>query len=154
MQVTHVSVERLTGVLGEFVGHLKKLGESRSIQLAVGLDLSFSQLCALFIIDDSDHDLAVHELAERLGLSVAAAGRAVDALVREGLVGRREDEHDRRIKRVSLSERGEALLAKLTEVHQEALRAFAELLTDTERDNLFQALAPILARPDFHHHGK
>src|SRR5690348_9785783 len=148
MQVTHVSVEQLTGVLGEFVGHLKKIGESRSIQLAVGLDLSFSQLCSLFIIDDSDHDLAVHELAERLGLSVAAAGRAVDALVREGLVGRREDEHDRRIKRVSLSERGEALLAKLTEVHQEALRAFADLLTDTERDNLFQALAPILRRPD------
>jgi DNA-binding MarR family transcriptional regulator len=152
MQVTHVSVDDLTGVLGDFVTHLKKIGEARSIQLAAGLDLSFSQLCTLFIVDGSEHALAVHELAERLGLSVAAAGRAVDALVREGLVDRREDDHDRRIKRVSLSEPGKALLWKLTEAHQEALRAFAELLTDTERDNLFRVLEPILARPEIRHH--
>jgi DNA-binding MarR family transcriptional regulator len=152
MQLRHVSVDDLTGVLGDFVTHLKKIGEGRSIQLAAGLDLSFSQLCTLFIVDDSEHALAVHELAERLGLSVAAAGRAVDALVREGLVDRREDDHDRRIKRVSLSEPGKALLWKLTEAHQEALRAFAELLTDTERDNLFHALEPILARPEVQHH--
>ena len=150
MQVTRVSVDALTGVLADFVTHLKKIGEGHAIQLAAGMDLSFSQLCMLFIVDESDHDLALHELAERLGLSMAATGRAVDALVRAGMVTRREDEHDRRVKRVGLSEPGRKLLLKLSEAHRESLRAFAGLLTDEERENLFTALAPILARPEFH----
>jgi DNA-binding MarR family transcriptional regulator len=152
VQVTRVSVEALTEVLVDFVTHLKKLGEAGSMQLAIGLDLSFSQLCTLFFLDTSDHALAVHELAERLGLSVAAAGRAIDGLVREGLVVRKEDEHDRRVKRVSMAEPGEKLLLRLTEAHRQGLRAFAELLTAKERDNLFNALAPILARPELHTH--
>jgi DNA-binding MarR family transcriptional regulator len=152
VQVTRVSVEALAGLLTDFVTHLKKIGEGRAIQLAAGMDLSFSQLCMLFILDESDHDLALHELAERLGLSVAATGRAVDALAREGMVTRREDEHDRRVKRVSLTEPGTRLLLTLAEAHQEGLREFAGLLTDQERRNLFNALAPILARPELHTH--
>jgi DNA-binding MarR family transcriptional regulator len=152
VQVTRVSVEALTGLLTDFVTHLKKIGEGHTIQLAAGMDLSFSQLCMLFILDESDHDLALHELAERLGLSVAATGRAVDALAREGMVTRREDEHDRRVKRVSLTEPGTRLLLTLAEAHQEGLREFAGLLTDQERRNLFNALAPILARPELHTH--
>jgi DNA-binding MarR family transcriptional regulator len=142
----------LAGLLTDFVTHLKKIGEGHAIQLAAGMDLSFSQLCMLFILDESDHDLALHELAERLGLSVAATGRAVDALAREGMVTRREDEHDRRVKRVSLTEPGTRLLLTLAEAHREGLRKFAELLTDQERENLFNVLAPILARPELHTH--
>ena len=152
MQVTRVSVEALAGVLTDFVTHLKKIGEGRAIQLAAGMDMSFSQLCMLFILDDSDHDLALHELAERLGLSVAATGRAVEVLARDGMVTRREDEHDRRVKRISLAEPGTKLLLNLAEAHQEGLRAFAALLTEQERQNLFNALAPILARPELQTH--
>jgi DNA-binding MarR family transcriptional regulator len=152
VQVTRVSVEALAGLLTDFVTHLKKIGEGHAIQLAAGMDLSFSQLCMLFILDESDHDLALHELAERLGLSVAATGRAVDALAREGMVTRREDEHDRRVKRVSLTEPGTRLLLTLAEAHREGLRKFAELLTDQERESLFNVLAPILARPELHTH--
>jgi DNA-binding MarR family transcriptional regulator len=152
VQVSRVSVDALTGALMDFVTHLKKIGEGNAIQLAAGLDLTFSQLCMLFIIDDSDHDLALHELAERLSLSMAATGRAVDVLVREGIVSRREDTHDRRVKRVVIEEPGARLLRRLSEAHREGLRAFARLLTAEERDNLFNALAPILARPELYTH--
>jgi len=150
VQVKRVSIEALAGVLSDFVTHLKKIGEGHAMQLAAGLDMSFSQLCMLFILDESDQDLAVHELAERLKLSVAATGRAVDVLAKQGLVARREDEHDRRVKRVVIEEPGAALLLKLTEAHREGLRTFAALLTDRERETLFNALAPILARPELH----
>jgi DNA-binding MarR family transcriptional regulator len=150
MQVTRqVSVDALTGVLADLATHLKRLGEASAMQVAAELDLSFSQICTMFILDTSDHEPAVHELAERLGLSVAAAGRAVDALVREGLVARREDEHDRRVKRVSLLPAGAALIGRLTEAHQEPLRLFVERLSARERADLFNVLAPILARPEF-----
>jgi DNA-binding MarR family transcriptional regulator len=137
-------------VLAEFFMRLTRVGEARRMVVAAGLDLSFSQLCILFILGTSDHEPSLHELAEQLGLSVAAAGRAVDGLVREDILTRREDEHDRRVKRVGLAEAGEQLLLRLTEAHTEGLRAFAQLLSERERRDLHDALAPILARPELH----
>jgi DNA-binding MarR family transcriptional regulator len=139
-------VESLTELLADFVTRMKVVGEAGSIQLAAGLDLSLTQVCSLFVLEISDHALAVHELAEQLGLSVAATGRAVDTLAKEGLVARREDEHDRRVKRLTLTEPGEALLRRLTEAHRDGLQRFVALLTDEERQNLSAVLVPILAR--------
>jgi DNA-binding MarR family transcriptional regulator len=147
-----VSIDALTGVLADFMTLLKRTDEARSIQVAAGLDMSFSQLCSLFIMDISDHPLAVHELAERLGLSMAATGRAIDTLVREGMVERREDEHDRRVKRVTLAEKGNELICRLTAVQTEGLRSFAGLLTDDERAALYRVLSQILARPELGAH--
>lgn len=149
VQVTRVSADTLTGALIHLTTRLKRLGDAGSMQLAAGLDLPFSHLCTLFILDTSDHELAVHELADRLGLSVAATGRAVDSLVRAGMVVRREDEHDRRVKRISLADAGNRLIERLSKAQQEPLRTFAGLLTDRERTDLYNALAPILARPEF-----
>ncbi len=139
-------MESLTELLADFVTRMKVVGEAGSIQLAAGLDLSLTQVCSLFVLEISDHALAVHELAEQLGLSVAATGRAVDTLAKEGLVARREDEHDRRVKRLTLTEPGEALLRRLTEAHRDGLQRFVALLTDEERQNLSAVLVPILAR--------
>jgi DNA-binding MarR family transcriptional regulator len=68
------------------------------------------------------------------------------------MVVRREDKHDRRVKRISLADAGNALIERLSKAQQEPLRAFAELLTDRERTDLYHALAPILARPEFQPH--
>lgn len=146
VQVTGVTAETLATVLADLVTRVKTVGEARCMQLAAGMDLSLTQLSALFILETSEHALAVHELAERLDLSVAATGRAVDHLARDGLVRRREDAHDRRVKRLTLAEPGAALLSRLTRAHRDGLHAFAGLLTGAERDKLHDALAPILAR--------
>jgi DNA-binding MarR family transcriptional regulator len=116
--------------------------------IAAGLDLSFSQLRALFVLADCQEELAVHELAERLALSMATAGRAVQALTRAEMVTRREDEHDRRVKRIRLSEHGRTLVAGFMHAHREAVRECVESLSDRERERLSEALAPILARGD------
>ena len=139
-------MESLTQLLVDFMTRVKVVGEAGSIQLAAGLDLSLTQVCSLFILEISDHALAVHELAEQLGLSVAATGRAVDALAKEGLVSRRDDVNDRRVKRLTLTEAGEALLLRLTEAHRDGLQKFVALLTEEERKNLSGVLVPILAR--------
>jgi DNA-binding MarR family transcriptional regulator len=139
-------VESLTDVLAGFLTRMKTVGEMGSIQLAAGLDLSLTQVCSLFILDSSDHALAVHELARHLGLSVAATGRAVDSLAKADLVARREDEHDRRVKRVTLTPAGGEVLLRLTQAHRDGLQKFVGLLDDEERQNLFTVLVPILAR--------
>jgi DNA-binding MarR family transcriptional regulator len=142
------SVESVTDDVMGFLTHLKKSGEAHILGVAAGLDLSFSQLRAMFVLADCQEELAVHELAARLGSSMATAGRAVQALSRAGLVTRREDEQDRRVKRVSLTDDGRALVAGFVQAHREAVRECVESLSDREREHLSKALAPLLARRD------
>lgn len=110
----------------------------------VALDLSFSQVRILFVLSWHD-DLPINELAERLRLSVATAGRNVDQLVSQGLVTRREDESDRRIKRVSLSDAGRTVATTHLECRRDQLRQFAARVPELDRQRLIDALNPILA---------
>lgn len=148
MQLTPLSVEKATDQVMAFLLQMKKSGEAHILGVAVGLDLSFSQLRALFVLSDSEEELAVHELAELLGLPMATTGRAVQGLARAEMVTRREDVHDRRVKRVRLSEHGRAFVAGLMHAHRKAVRECLESLSDHEREQLCEALAPILARGD------
>lgn len=142
------SVEAVTDRVMDFLSRLKKSGEAHILGVARGLDLSFSQMRALFVLADSQRELAVHELASLLGLSMATSGRAVQGLVKADMVTRREDDHDRRIKRVCLSEHGRQFVDGLLQAHRAAVRECLESLSDHERDQLSQALEPILARTD------
>lgn len=142
------SVETVTGQVIDFLSRLKKSGEAHILGMARGLDLSFSQMRALFVLSDSQEELAVHELASLLELSMATTGRAVQGLIRADMVARREDDHDRRVKRVRLSEHGRQFVDGLMEAHREAIRECLESLSDHERERLSRALAPILARWD------
>ena len=148
VKLTVSTVESVTDDVVSFLSHLKKSGEAHILGIAAGLDLSFSQLRALFVLADCQEELAVHELAERLALSMATAGRAVQALTRAEMVTRREDEHDRRVKRIRLSEHGRTLVAGFVHAHREAVRECVESLSDHEREQLSEALTPILARGD------
>lgn len=146
--MTAASVESVTEDVVNCLAHLKKSGEAQILGVAAGLDLSFSQLRALFVLADcqQEQELAVNELAERLALSMATAGRAVQALTRVEMVTRREDEQDRRVKRVRLTEHGRTFVAGFVHAHREAVRECVASLTDTERERLADALSPILAR--------
>jgi DNA-binding MarR family transcriptional regulator len=141
-------VKAVTDQVMAFLARLKKGGEAQILGVAKGLDLSFSQMRALFVLADSRHELAVHELASLLGLSMATVGRAVQGLAKADMVTRREDDHDRRVKRVRLSEHGRQFVDGLMQAHRDAVRECVESLSDHERDQLSQALAPILARGD------
>lgn len=111
----------------------------------IELDLTFSQVRMLFALAQHGEPLPINEVAERLRLSVAAAGRNVDQLVKLGLVVRREDERDRRVKRVSLSEAGHKVANQHIECKRDQLRRFAWRVPESERTRLIEALQPILA---------
>ena len=149
MQVTPLSsVESVTDQVVDCLARLKKSGEAHILGVAKGLDLSFSQMRALFVLSDSHGELAVHELAELVGLSMTTAGRAVQGLVRAEMVTRREDDHDRRVKRVRLSEHGRRFVDGLMQAHRAAVRECLESVSEDEREQLSRALAPFLARGD------
>jgi DNA-binding MarR family transcriptional regulator len=141
MQVSAPSPAELADQLLRFMLYLTKTTQDGVLHVAAELDLTLSQLRALFHLAYGDHDPALSELAQQIGLSVAATGRAVDALVRSDLVARREDEADRRVKRLSLTTLGEDVLGRIAAARREGLRQFAEALDDDARAQFARALS-------------
>ncbi len=136
---THPLAAELMGVLMPLI----KDSQAGVAAVMAGFDLTFSQLRMLWILDHAGSDLAVNELAEKVALSLPAAGRAVDGMVRVGLLTRREDDVDRRIKRIGLAEPGREALEKIGRARGQSADRFVEALTDEERTALAGALATL-----------
>jgi DNA-binding MarR family transcriptional regulator len=148
VQETAIAPQQLAEELLAVVGYVMKSGQADALRAAAGLDLSLSQLRALHVLEAAEREPALHELAAAVGLSVATCGRAVDGLVRDGLVTRREDADDRRVKRLAASERGREVVLRMIAARREAVGRIADTLDDGQRAALSAALAPVLARPD------
>ena len=116
---------------------------------AVGaLELSLSQIKLLHHLEDQPRELSLKEAAELVHVSMPAASRMVDDLVRRGFAQRREDEDDRRMKRVCLTEGGRIAIRRLNAARLSGLEQFVDDLTTTEKGSLAQALQQLLERED------
>ncbi|CRK52678.1 MarR family transcriptional regulator [Rhodococcus sp. RD6.2] len=137
--------DQLFRALDEFVTRLMGIGEGEAMDRLIALDLSFSQVRTLFVLAQCGQPVPINEIADRLHLSVAAAGRNVDQLLHQGLLDRREDSADRRIKRVSLSDAGRTVVASHIEAKRDEVRAFTGRLPEPTRTQLFESLQAVLA---------
>ncbi|RZS36596.1 DNA-binding MarR family transcriptional regulator [Herbihabitans rhizosphaerae] len=138
--------------LEAFVGYLLCYDRVDRMNVAAELDLSVSQFKTLFILARELEPIPQRTLAESLGLSDAATGRAVDTLVGRGMVHRQADQSDRRVKRVSLAEAGRAAIEELERDQRARLRDFVSSLDSADASRLHEALRPIVARPDLRAH--
>lgn len=71
------------------------------------------------------------ELAHNLGVGLGTVTGLVDRLVTHGLVSRREDPHDRRVRRVELTDAGAKLMAEINDAGLDHYRRIMRHL-DTE----------------------
>ncbi len=144
--VSATSAQELLDVIEALLDNLHCGAQSAGLATLMAADLTFSQMRTLLTLAQRPEPVPIHEIAAGLGLSVAAAGRNVDQLVRTGLVDRDEDELDRRVKRISLSRAGFELLT----VFKDGQRRFAlDLLSAVEDDDvrrLIDALRPVVAK--------
>jgi DNA-binding MarR family transcriptional regulator len=117
---------------------------------AVGtLELSLTQIKLLHHLDDASSELTLKEAAESVHVSLPAASRMVDDLVRRAFVLRNEDAEDRRMKRVRLTDAGRAVIRRLNAARLIGFESFAQTLSPTEHEQLAQALATLIEqRPD------
>jgi DNA-binding MarR family transcriptional regulator len=143
MQATAVSVDQLTDELMQFLTMCMKPAQSEAFQIVEDLDLSFTQVKLLFVIDNADVELTPSELARHVGLSPAATGRAIDGMARAGLVQRREDERDRRVKRISLSDRGRDAAQRVASARRDGIAQILRGLDADQRAALSSALVPL-----------
>ena len=113
--------------------HLAKLIGLSMPQLGILMQLHYRGGCG------------ISDLSERFDVTNAAASQLVDKLVQSGLIQREEDPHDRRVKRVNLTEKGQELIRHSTERRYRWVEALAHKLSPEEREQVNQAL-DILAR--------
>lgn len=125
-------LEYLAGrVIQEFMGHMHASG------------LSMAQIHALMYVYHAG-DCPVAEIGALSEASAAAASQLVERLVQQGLVERKEDPQNRRIKKVRLSERGLGLIREgMSGSH--SLREVMEALPADQRQVVQTALGYLAA---------
>lgn len=105
------------------IGFAAQLGE---------LNLGFTQLAALYALADSG-TMTVSDMADTLDRSPSAVSRLVDSLVARGLVERRQDAEDRRLRTLALTVRGKAVLGRVDRGRAEEFLAIVRPLAIRER---------------------
>jgi DNA-binding MarR family transcriptional regulator len=133
--------------------HLMRTARSDQLGLVAELDLTHSQCRMLALLgEDQDAEYSLKDLAAGIGISLPAVSRGIENLLQRGYVERREDEEDRRMKRVSITGAGLEIYQAMYGAKYEAIREFAATLGAAEAEQLSAALEPIVARPDVEAH--
>jgi DNA-binding MarR family transcriptional regulator len=138
--------------LGAFMRHLFAFDRGNQLRAMEESGLSFTQCKALFVLfgpgSDGGEACQGKELAEQIGLSMAAISRAVDGLFEAGYVTRVEDPDDRRVRRIAITEAGEEVVGRILSARMAGLREFSASLSGPERRKLDSALGLLLEREE------
>jgi DNA-binding MarR family transcriptional regulator len=122
-------------------------GSTRELyRLLAELELSLTQLKLLHVLVESEVEISVKELAEAMVMSLPNASRTVDALLQRGLVERREDTDDRRMKRVRATAAARELIDRVDTARLHGLEDWAAQLPDDARRALMDALLLLPAK--------
>jgi DNA-binding MarR family transcriptional regulator len=113
------------------------------------LELTISQLKCLVLIETRE-TLTIGQVAEVLGMSRSSASITIDQLVQLGLVGRTEDQEDRRRTIVCLTTEGRTRISRLRQGDEQYMRDWFERM---DKDHLaalrigLAALAQVMVSP-------
>jgi DNA-binding MarR family transcriptional regulator len=123
-------------------------GSTRDLyKLLAEVDLSMTQLKLLHLLVERETETSVKDLAEAMSMSLPNASRTVDGLLQRGLVERREDEHDRRIKRVGPTPEARVLIDRVDTARLQGLECWAARLSPVQRQTLLDALSHLPKEP-------
>ncbi len=88
----------------------------------------------------------ISELARELGVTNAAASQMLDRLVGQGYILRQEDPHDRRNKKLTLTDKGRELLKQSSIAQRRWLEALADSMSAEELEKLSEAMEILAER--------
>jgi DNA-binding MarR family transcriptional regulator len=131
--------------------HLFLYDRGNQLRVLEETGLSMTQCKAILEIGGLGEGLTgcgLKELAEKLGSSKPAMSRAIDDLVKKGLVSRDEDPEDRRARRIELTAKGRELVDHLVTVRLKGVTAFSTTLSAPQRRKLDAAVEALMDRED------
>jgi DNA-binding MarR family transcriptional regulator len=101
--------------------------------------LSMSQFGVLFHLSRM-RSSGVTDLGDHLGVTSAAVSQMLERLVKQGLILRSEDPHDRRVKQIVLTDKGRQILEAGTAARQDWLVELADSLSASEKEQIGASL--------------
>ena len=148
MTASKQATDALAADLYAVVIHIHKDCNSDLFEAVGMLELTLTQIKLLHYLEEAEEPLALKDAAALVQVSLPAASRLVDDLVRRRFAERNEDLEDRRMKRLSLTEAGSAVQRRLNAARLSGLTRFTESLSEPERELLQTAVAKLLERPE------
>ena len=106
--------------------------------------LSMQQIRTLFHIHGCSRGIT--NVGEHLGITKAAASQMIDKMVEQGLITRVEDPHDRRGKKIDLTEKGILFMQKSLEARQGWLENLASRFSPEEGEQVTQSLSMLVEK--------
>lgn len=101
--------------------------------------VSMHQFGALFYLHRKGI-CGVSEVGEDLGVTNAAASQMIDRLVQQGLLQRSEDPHDRRVKQLVLTQKGEDLIRAAIQARHSWMEELNNRLNPKQQAQIISAL--------------
>jgi DNA-binding MarR family transcriptional regulator len=138
-----ISAHELAEELMALWHHLMRGGGQSIFEIVDELDLSITQMKTLNVLAACGQELSVKDLADRLGLSLPGTSRTADALLRRGWLERREDEQDRRMKRLRITPAGRDLIERIDAARLQGVEQYTASLSPEQRSRLAAALADL-----------
>jgi len=105
--------------------------------------LSMPQFSILMQLHYRGH-CGISDVSERMDITSAAASQLVERLFLAGLVDRTEDPHDRRARQITLSPKGEAMIAASIEERMRWVEALSQTLSLDEQEQVADALTTLI----------
>jgi DNA-binding MarR family transcriptional regulator len=135
--------------LRRLVRLLFRMGRVLEPQAYKGLQVSFSEVCALGELDDAG-TLSQQELATQLGLEKSTVSRLTAGLERRGWLSRERDPANRRFYRLRLTPEGQAATEQIGRTFRATHTALFDALTPAERAGLSLGLTGLIRAVQAH----
>ena len=136
--------DALTLTLQEWIGDFMHISMRSLILYSKEKGLTMSQIGALFQIY---HDKSnVTDLGEGLRISKAAASQMLEHLVKQKLILRLEDPQDRRIKQLSLTDKGYRTMEECIRVRQGWLDDLVSSLSADQKQQIAAAVKILIEK--------
>lgn len=105
-----------------------------------------NEMSVLILLSNNKTINTASQLKVILGVSKGLVSRSVEALAEKGLVDCRQDERDRRIQRIYLTERAQPLVVRMKSDIEKINEAFLDGISQEEIDQMEETMTKILDR--------
>lgn len=143
--------KRVALQLGTLFRRMLSYGAATSALLdaaALGLSfLEFKAIMSLGVFEPAD-SFCLADIGESTGASMPAVSRAIDSLVRKGLVSRVEDPHDRRRRLIALTDEGHRVTNAALMGRAVGVVRLADSFSEDELKALDSLLSKLIERED------
>lgn len=136
----------------EIIEHQRKVDRARSqyqLDIWMSLPLTIAQLKSLFFISDQGGTNS-GKLAAALSVTPTNTTGIIDRLVKQGLVSRRENPENRRMRLIRATDKGEELVAGLRERRTGYISDVLGLMSKDELVTLDRGLSALVKAAETH----